>query len=198
MSTKLKSLFFTSDEPQVSVSDSNTTVSSTVIPAQNIQNTLQLYEQEFDKLNLQGPDFFEFLKAISKIPDADAKTYQVIQATLDLDKRSLLDNAKFYVDKLNEICVGNKASINGKIEETTKLAEEETAESRQQVQLLDNQIQVLQKQRDATAATVKSAIDKLTVVQLELNNQLKANDLAKSTIVDRINVVVEGIKSNLK
>lgn len=196
---KLKNLFFeetpetTGTQPTIAVGDG-----VMVLDDVSMSDVLSTYEVEFNRLNIAGHDFYEFAQAISRVDDADPKTYQVIQLTLGLQRKELLANAQFYVEKLQEFHEQNAQRLSAKLDEVKATRIAESSESVKQIEELQNQIRYLQGQLDLVQGALLTINQKHEGTENYLLNQTKANGIARDTMVSRINTVVEGIKQHIK
>lgn len=167
-----------------------------------MEQVMNMYEQGFDSLNMDGYDFFEFYKAIMDVGDDNPQAYKMGMSMArsmgaNIDKQTLINQAETYIKKIEEVHQSYMAS--GKSKESELLNKErvereslvnEIGRIREEIDVLERNLQTAERE----LASIKTRYsDEIRIV--ECKNQ--ANDQAKDVIIKSIRKVVNGIKSNI-
>lgn len=204
---KLKNLFFV-DPVDADLSEKTKPIPKEVtsedrtheilIDGNKLNDVLATYDNEFGVINEDGVDFYEFNAAISKVGDADEKTFQVIQITLGLSKEKLLESAKSYIDKLSAYHQKLAKEFGQRMNELTVNRDAESKDYILNITELQKQIDLLQKQLSNTEATLRVILRKFDEGERGVLELLKLNDEAFNIISGGIHDRVSKIKEYLK
>lgn len=167
-----------------------------------ISSIMEMYEKGFDSLNQAGYDFYEYFKAVVE-GGADNKAVYPMAFKMgnamggNIDKKTLLDQASYYISKLNDVHTQYKNEGDTKKNQISNEKSSLEVSLKNEVLGLDAEISRLTTLMQSKQ-TELSKIDNLFTPKLsEIDCKLEANDLAKSRLVNSINLVVNGIKTNL-
>lgn len=175
-----------------------------------IQEVLEIYESGLDSINMPGYDFYEFYMAISSTGHSGEQSYQMAyQMAKAFDKtitaQKLVTDAEFYISKINEVhgqyvMQGQQklSSIQGKkVADKSALQNEIDEGSRRLAQL-----RVELQQLEATINQKKSALTKIdesfNPQEKSIREKMQANDLARTTSIDKLNAIKDGILRYIK
>lgn len=171
-----------------------------------INEVLQVYESGLDSINMPGYDFYEFYKAINSTSQASEQTYHMAyQMARTLDKTitagKLLQDAEFYISKINEVhsqyvsqgqqklnsIQNTKSADKSKLQSEIDQATARTSALRAELQQLESEIN--------TKRNSLSRIDEgFAPQEKSIREKLTANDHARKTSIDKLNVIKEGIQ----
>ena len=163
---------------------------------------VEMYESGFDSLNKPGYDFYEFFKAIKSVGKNDSSVYQMAFSMAkgidaNVSKESLLEQSNFYIqeiDKVHQQYHGKGQSKKTTIQNGLKSKKESLTS---EISDLDNKISELQIQLSNKKNQLQSIDSDLIKDISDVEQKIVANNLARTKILDTINVVIEGIKNNL-
>lgn len=165
----------------------------------HMQAILTQYEKGFESLNLPGYDFFEFFNAVMLTGPNNPQVYDMaftMGKSMDptLTKEKLIKDAQFYLDELSKVhntFKGEGQLALDKILERKRLAGSELST---RIESLSAQIEGLTRELN-TAKTEAQSLDSTFQPQItEIECKIKANDIAKDTLVNKINLVKNNIK----
>ena len=163
---------------------------------------MEMYEKGFDGLNQDGYDFYEYFKTVVEGGTDNKAVYSMAFKMGNvmggnIDKKTLLEQASFYINKLNEVHSHYKTEGENKKSEVfnEKSALEVTLKN--EVLGIDAEINRLQTLLNSKKIELSKIDNQFTPRLSEIDCKLKANDVAKDNLVSSINVVVNGIKTNL-
>lgn len=165
----------------------------------HMQAILAQYEKGFDSLNLPGYDFFEFFNAVMLTDPNNPQVYEMaftMGKSMDptLTKEKLIKDGQYYLDELCKVhntFKGEGQLALDKILEKKRLAGSELST---RIESLSAQIDNLTRELN-TAKTEAQSLDTTFQPQItEIECKLKANDIAKDTLVNKINLVKNNIK----
>jgi hypothetical protein len=175
-----------------------------------VNEVLQVYENGLDSINMPGYDFYEFYQAITSIGDSNEQTYKMAyQMAKTLDKtitsQKLMNDAEFYISKINEVYSqyvsqgqqklnglqekksGEKIKLTGEIDQAAM----RVAKLRSELQQLESEI--------TQKRNVLAKIDEGFYPQEKsIREKLNANDVARKTSIDKLNMIKEGILKFVK
>src|SRR5687768_11722725 len=175
-----------------------------------INEVLQVYENGLDSINMPGYDFYEFYKAISSIGDSNEQTYKMAyQMAKTLDKtitsQKLMTDAEFYISKINEVYSqyvtqgqqklnslqekksGEKIKLTGEIDQAAM----RVAHLRSELQQLESEIN----QKKNVLAKIEESF---YPQEKSIREKLNANDMARKTSIEKLNMIKEGIVKFIK
>ena len=175
-----------------------------------LSEVLQVYENGLESINMPGYDFYEFYKSITSTGLAGEQTYNMAyQMARTLDKtitsQKLVHDAEFYISKINEVHsqyvsqgnqklnalqekkVAEKSKLNGEIDQ----AAQRIAQLRAELQQLESDI--------SQKRTALSKVDEgFNPQEKSIREKLNANDMARKTSIDKLNMIKEGILRFIK
>lgn len=175
-----------------------------------VNEVLQVYENGLDSINMPGYDFYEFYQAISSIGDSNEQTYKMAyQMARTMDKtitsQKLMNDAEFYISKINEVYSqyvtqgqqklnalqekksGEKIKLTGEIDQAAM----RVAHLRSELQQLESEI--------TQKRNVLAKIDEGFYPQEKsIREKLNANDMARKTSIDKLNMIKDGIMRFVK
>jgi hypothetical protein len=167
-----------------------------------LNKVMEMYEKGFENLNQPGYDFFEFFKTISVGDKNNPSTYvmaynmaKVMDASVN--KENLISQADFYVNEITKVYNEYVNAGNSKKQDALAI---QTSEK----QSLSKELEDLNKQAAEISAKISAAKNNLENIASkhqpkidEIDCKLMANEVAKKTILDSINIVKSGIQNNL-
>lgn len=171
--------------------------------APHLDKIMKMYEDGFDNLNQDGYDFYEFFKAVVQVGTENPAMYTMafsMAQSMDpnVTKASLLSQAQFYINEITTVYNGYVANGKGKKDELLGRKETEESSLRQELINIDNEIQrlmALKAQKESELSTIDG---KYATELTDVECKLLANDMAKDNLINAINTVVNGIKTNIK
>ncbi len=193
----------TTKTPETHILPNNTPLTQAC--EQHMDKLIDVYQKAFDNLNMDGYDFYEFMDGIltadetGKNPLAYTMQYSMIsKMDKTLTKEKLAGQADYYEVELKKAY--DKFVLDGKTKKEKLLNDKVTENSTltSDLDLLNQQleslkIQILDKQ------TKLSNIDNKYLPQLnEVDCKLIANDAAKDKIISTIELIKNGILTNIK
>jgi hypothetical protein len=171
-----------------------------------INEVLQVYESGLDSINMPGYDFYEFYKAINSTSQASEQTYHMAyQMARTLDKTitagKLLQDAEFYISKINEVhsqyvSQGQQKlnSIqNTKSTDKSKL-QSEIDQATVRISALRGELQQLESEINTKRNSLSRIDEGFAPQEKSIREKLMANDHARKTSIDKLNVIKEGIQ----
>jgi hypothetical protein len=180
-----------------------TFVSQANVSHEHLEKAIELYEKGFDSLNQNGFDFYEFFQSVSQGGIANPQVYTMAYAmgtAMDktINKEKLTSQADYYIAEITKVYDENVAKGQGKKESLLRQKESEN-------QTLANELTMFQQQLEALQIQIVDRQNKLQAIngkyqpQLdEVDSKLNANTIAKSKIVEAIEIVKSGINTNIK
>ena len=194
--------------PEASPSTSSTPsfVSAPPIPTnvtdEHFQKALELYQNGFDSLNQPGYDFYEFYQAVMNTGVDNPQIYTMafsmgIAMDKTITKHKLSEQADFYLSEIlkvyNDYVSKGDAKRNDVINQKTH-----------ENQTLVDSLNSLNQQLEAIKIQIADKQEKLSAIDTkynpmieEVDNKIRANELAKTKLVDSINRVKQGIITNI-
>lgn len=176
-----------------------------------VNEVLLVYENGLDSINMPGYDFYEFYQAIastgdSNEPQAYKMAYQMAR-TLDktITPQKLMNDAEFYISKINEVysqyVTQGQQKLNTlqekKSSEKIKLTGE-IDQAAMRVAHLRSELQQIESEM-AQKRTVLAKIDESYYPQEKsVREKLNANDMARKTSIDKLNMIKEGVVKFIK
>ena len=175
-----------------------------------VNEVMQVYENGLDSINMPGYDFYEFYRTVISTGNPTEQTYNMaFQMARTLDKTisptKLLGDAEFYISKINEVHSqytsqgtqklnalqekksGERLALQKEIDDAVS----RIAQLRAELQNLENVVNVkrgnLSKVDEGYAPQEKSVREKLA-----------ANDIARKTSIDKLNMIRDGIQRYIK
>ena len=188
-----------------------TNVSSSPAPTDPVVNeVIHVYENGLESINMPGYDFYEFYQTVMSTGQTGEQTYKMafhMAKTLDktITPAKLLSDAEFYISKINEVHSQyvskgqqklnvlqekkntEKTGLQNEIDQGSMRINQLRAELQQLETDINQKRNVLLKVEDGYYPQEKSVREKLT-----------ANDMARKTSIDRLNLIKEGIHKFIK
>jgi len=170
--------------------------------APHMSKILDMYENGFKGLNQDGYDFFEFYQAIIAAGVSNAAAYKMaltMASTMDssVSKESLLSQSQFYINEINKVYNDYVSNGNSKRNEIIQQKANEEASLSNELKEIDSEIARLTALK-VTKQNSLTAIDgSYQPTLVDIDCKLMANDEAKNKIINSIESVVNGIKSNV-
>lgn len=175
-----------------------------------IKEVLQVYENGLDSINMPGYDFYEFYQAISSTGQGSEQAYNMAyQMARTLDKtitpQKLIHDAEFYISKINEVHsqyvsqgqqklnalqekkASEKSKLNAEIDQASARVSQLRGELHQLDTDINNKRNTLSKMEDGFYPQEKS-----------IRGKLDANDQARNTSIDKLNIIKEGLLRYIK
>lgn len=169
-----------------------------------LNKVVDMYQTAFEKLNQNGYDFFEFFKAITDSNAIDNPQMYVMAMTMGMSmdksttKEKLLQQADFYI---NELTKAYTSSVNaGTTKRQTLLAQKDNENHTLNSELtnLKAQLESIQTQINAKQSQLTTIEAKYAPLIGDVEAMLQANEVAKTSLIDKINRVKDGITKNVK
>lgn len=223
-----KSLFIKNEEEEATKKESTTSSESFSFPLQPapatpqpevpsipvsdpaVNEVLQVYENGLDSINMPGYDFYEFYKTVVSTGNPSEQTYMMaFQMAKTLDKTispaKLLGDAEFYISKINEV---HSQYVGQGQQKLTALQEKRSGEKLSLQKEIDGSVQRIAHLR----AELQKLENELTMKRNQLSRvdeghqpqeksireKLNANDIARKTSIDKLNMIKEGIQRYIK
>lgn len=171
---------------------------------------LQVYENGLDSINMPGYDFFEFYKTVVSTGIPNEQTYQMaFQMAKTLDKtispHKLLSDAEFYISKINEV---HGQYVSQGQQKLNAINEKKTGEKNHLQSDIDNatrrinelriELQNLESDINQKRNSLMKVDDTYYPQEKTIRAKLSANDMAKKTSIDKLNMIKEGIQRFIK
>lgn len=176
----------------------------------NLEEVLEVYESGLDSINMPGYDFYEFYKSVSSTGNSGEAIYNMafqMAKTLDstITPGKLLNDAEFYISKINEV---HGQYVNKGQLKLSGLQEKKNTERAKLQSDIDsasqrmNQLRAELQQLEADVAQKRGVLGKLEdqyyPQEKAIREKLNANDAARQTSIDRLNIVKTGIQRFIK
>jgi len=176
----------------------NTTVANSAI----LDTILEMYQSGFESLNKSGYDFYEFFKAIKAVNSNEPAVYKMALTMAQsvenkVSKDSLLNEAAFYIKEINK--VHEQYSVQGDKKKSQILDTQKSTKDSLHAEIIDLEKRLIEIQNQVSEKKnqLQSLDIKLMSDVSEIDQKIIANNSARSTILESINSVVNGIKNNL-
>lgn len=168
----------------------------------HLEKIMALYEQGFDGLNLDGYDFYEYYKAVSKSGIDNSAMYDMaftMAKAMDssVTKTTLLKQSDYYLDEITKVHKHYDESGQAKSNETLNSKNSEEQALTKELSDIDSQIYSLQQLKKSKEGELREIDNKYSPIITEIKCKLMANDIARDTIVKSILKVVNGVKQNI-
>ncbi|MBC7938086.1 MAG: hypothetical protein H7Y86_22275 [Rhizobacter sp.] len=175
-----------------------------------LNEVIAVYEKGIDSINMPGYDFYEFYKAIGSISNAGEQAYlMAYQMAKSMDStltpQKLVQDADFYISKINEVhqqysSQGNQkiSSIETKKNEEKNLLMSDIEKGTLQVSQLRNQLQALESEINQKRTTLTTIDGNYKPQEQSIRQKLLANDNAKHISIMKLMNVKENIQKNIK
>jgi hypothetical protein len=170
-------------------------------PNEYLSKFVEMYQNGFGGLNLDGYDFYEFYQAIEASGGIDNPQMYAMAMTManamdkSVTKSKLLNNADYYLSEINKIYTQQVTNGNLKRQEliTQKESENrslslELSNLKEQLQAISNQIQTKENQLSLIDNKYEQPI-------LDINKKIDANEIAKNSLVEKISKIKNGINN---
>lgn len=175
-----------------------------------VNEVLQVYENGLDSINMPGYDFYEFYKTVISTGNPTEQTYNMaFQMAKTLDKTinpaKLLSDAEFYISKINEVhsqYVGQGqqklATLQEKKSGERTTLQRELEAASQRIAQLRAELQQLENDTTLKRNNLSKIDDGYTPQEKSVRDKLAANDVARKTSIDKLNMIKEGIHRYIK
>lgn len=179
------------------------TFSSSNVSQEKLMNAIQIYQDGFDSLNQSGYDFYEFYQAIMGAGADNPQVYPMafsMASAMDksITKDKLVQQSRFYVDEISKVYTDFVSKGNQKKNELINQKNEENRALVNELDSMHQQMEMLRTQIADRERKVSEIDGKYSPKIVEVEEKLKANDLAKEKIVQSIEKVQQGIINNVK
>ena len=175
-----------------------------------INEVIKVYETGLESINMPGYDFYEFYQSILVAGNSSEQAYNMaFQMAKTLDKtitpQKLTHDAEFYISKINEVysqyVTQGQAKLNSiqekKSAEKTKLtAEIDQASSR--ISQLKAELHQLEADINNKRNSLTKIDDSYYPQEKSIKEKLNANDFARKTSIDKLNIIKDGILRYIK
>lgn len=175
-----------------------------------IKEVLQVYENGLDSINMPGYDFYEFYQTVISTGAPVEQTYKMaFQMGKTLDKTitpsKLLTDAEFYISKINEVhsqyVTQGQQRINALQEKKTseRLAlQSEVDGATQRIAQLRAELQQLEHELTLKRNTLNKIDEGYLPQEKSVREKMTANDIARKTSIDKLNMIKDGIQRFIK
>lgn len=183
-----------------SFSNANSSIST--VTDEHFQKALELYQNGFDSLNQPGYDFYEFYQAVMNTGVDNPQIYNMafsmgIAMDKTITKQKLSEQADYYLSEIMKVY--NDYLSKGDFKRADVI-NQKTHEN----QTLIDSLNSLNQQLEAIKIQITDKQEKLAAIDTkynpminEVDNKIRANELAKTKLVDSINKVKQGIITNI-
>lgn len=205
-----ESFSFPVNNPTSSTAQPTATYTTQVVNDPVLTEVLQVYENGLDSINMPGYDFYEFYKAIVSTGMAGEQTYNMAyQMARTLDKtitaQKLVHDAEFYISKINEVhsqyVSQGQQKLNAlqekKSTEKTKL-HNEVDQAAMRIAQLRAELQQLESEINQKRNQLSKVDEGFSPQEKTIKDKLNANDMARKTSIDKLNMIKEGIQRFIK
>lgn len=187
-------------DPPVSVKDSPKTV---VVPPANLDKFQNYFTALMEKLDLPGPDYFEFAKAVkdleSDLPNEDAR-FKAVFKTLKasgLTKEILLSSATKYLSEFEKDKEVFTKQVSEKETQEIESRNKEISGLETENKSIDEQIEKLQKEKETNLQKIESLKAEIQTAEAKIHNNEGGYRLAYDQIVGKINEDLKKIQTVL-
>lgn len=169
----------------------------------HIESVMELYEKGFDNLNLEGYDFYEYFKAVLSGGVDNPPVYEMafnIGKGFDptVTKEKLLTHADYYIQEIEKVYQNYVEKGNQRSNAITNEKNSENEKLKSEVSIIEGQIESLKQQLEQKNMALRMIDSKFAPELKDIECKLLANSTAKNKLMDSINKVVNGIKTNIK
>lgn len=167
-----------------------------------INEILDVYQKGFDSLNQENFDFFELYKSVLAVGINNPQSYQMAymmgkSIKPDLSKEFLLEKAKFYSAEIEKVYSKYDSTGNAKKRELIDQQNRENANLTKSISDLEIKIIELQRELESKKLDLNRLDANYAQPIQETQLKIEANNIAKGTILDSIQNVVNGINQYL-
>jgi hypothetical protein len=175
-----------------------------------VAEVLQVYESGLDSINMPGYDFYEFYKTVISTGSFNEQTYTMaFQMAKTLDKTitpaKLLSDAEFYISKINDVhgqyVNQGQQKLNG-LEERKKGEKSSLQKEIDQASLRVTQLRAELQQLESAISQKRGVLLKVDESyypqEKSVREKLNANDMARKTSIDKLNLIKDGIQKFIK
>jgi hypothetical protein len=176
----------------------------------SVGEVLKVYEEGLDSINMPGYDFFEFYKTVVSTGNPNEQSYTMayhMAKTLDktISPQKLLTDAEFYISKINEVhsqYVSQGQQKLNSLEEKKKSEKSSLQKEIDQSAMRITQLRAELQQLEAAVSQKRSTLLKVDETyypqEKSVREKLNANDMARKTSIDKLNMIKEGIQKFIK
>lgn len=187
-------------DSSVSVKDSSKTV---VVPPANLDKFQNYFSALMEKLDLPGPDYFEFAKAVkdleSDVPNQDSRfkvAFKSLKAS-GLTKEILLSSGAKYLSEFEKDKEVFTKQVSEKETQEIESRNKEIGGLETENKSIDDQIQKLQKEKESNLQKIESLKTEIQTAEAKIHNNEGGYRLAYDQIVGKINEDLKKIQTVL-
>jgi hypothetical protein len=175
-----------------------------------VTEVLEIYENGLDSINMPGYDFYEFYKAVSSTIHGNEQIYQMAyQMAKTLDKTitgyKLLNDAEFYISKINEVHSQYVTQGQQKLNEFQEKKNGDKHALQTAIDAAGSRITQLRAELQQLETDISNKRNQLSKIEesfypqeKSIREKLNANDLARNTSIDKLNLVKQRIQQFIK
>lgn len=172
------------------------------VSAEYMQKTFEMYQSGFESLNKDGFDFYEFYQSVMQGGPTNPQVYVMafnMGSIMDksLSKEKLISDADYYIGEITKVYNDNVTKGNAKKESLLQQKDAENKNLSGELLMMEEQLEALKVQIDDRKKKISDIDNKYSPQITEFENKLGANKLAKDKIVDSIELVKQGISTNI-
>ncbi len=175
-----------------------------------VAEVMKVYESGLDSINMPGYDFYEFYQTVISTGNPAEQTFTMaFQMGRTLDKTitpsKLLTDAEFYISKINEVhgqyvSQGQLklAAIQEKKTGEKNALQSDVEAASQRINQLRAELQQLEQEVNQKRGALLKVDDGYYPQEKVIREKLAANDIARKTSIDKLNMIKEGIQRYIK
>ena len=171
---------------------------------QHLDKIVEMYQNGFDSLNQPGYDFYEFFQAIINSGGIDNPQMYLMAMSMGsaMDKTNtktkLLTQADFYLNEINKVYNQNVSAGSSKKQELVTQKDNENQSLNSDLSNLKAQLEAINNQIRTKQGQLSLIDNKYQPLISDIDAKLNANETAKTTLINNITKVKEGINNNIK
>jgi uncharacterized small protein (DUF1192 family) len=163
---------------------------------------LDVYQKGFDSLNLDHFDFFELYKSVQAVGVSNPQSYQMAfmvgkSIKPDLTKEFLIEKAKYYITEIEKVHKDFENRGKDKRRDLIEAQSKENTQLSKRISELENEIEKLKIELENKKIELNKLDANYANPIQETQLKIEANNMAKTTILDSINSVMNGINQYL-
>jgi hypothetical protein len=194
---------FTFQKTETTSSNFTPTPAPIEVSQEYFEKLLEMYEEKFGSLNLNGFDFYEFYQSVSHGDLNNPATYNMAFAMASgmdksITKEKLVEQADFYISEITKVYNDNVTNGNNKRLSLTDQKETENKTLSSELISFQQQVEALKIQITDRENKLRAIDSKYQPQLSEIDGKLGANEIAKNKIVESIQIVKQGINTNIK
>lgn len=188
---------------QVKSGKKNPTASAAFINQNDVDKFEKHFEELFDRVNLPGPDYYEFWKMMetleAAVPDETVRMTAVF-STLKiqgLNKEMLISSAEKYLQVIDKDKLEFQNAVNtkvlGEIEGRKSSVEELEKKNKNNAEMIQNLTKQINDSQQKITALKKEVIDE----EAKINNNTNGYNIACDAMLAKLSTDIQKIKSTL-